>query len=663
MKEKINLKTDWVSRRLKYFFILLISVTLSACGGGGDGDEGDGIIGTGADPGSVAIQGTAATGAALANATITAKSQSGAIKTATSDANGKFEIKELADNGPYLLRTDKENGDFLYSVAHKGGSDTINRNIHPYTDLIIRNWFETQGQDLDSAFNGSAAIPNMPTEQEINAIKDEIHNIVAQVLANNGATDIDLLSTPFDANSTGFDAFLDNAPVIINNNQITVIINDPVTNIQNIIINNIDLNTDLAATDDNAPTTPMNVRALLASSSEILVVWEASTDDKGVAGYNVYRNGELVGTTPYPVFRDQEGLSENTDYSYEIEAVDGRDQASEKSVATVSITLDTPDTTAPPAPANVQASTTGDDVSLNWEQTQIDDVYGFRILRGSVGNVSTEIANITATAYTDFNLVSATDYCYKVITYDAAGNESAASEEACAGTTGGVTPGPSSVSFSSATYQVNEDITSITITVNRGGDISEPISVDYATSNGTAVDGEDFSITSGTLNWAATDSTAKTFAMQIIADSATEGNETVNLALSSPSANTSLGSNATAILTIVDIVVGVCNGEITDSAITEDTTLSESCYKVPNGISVSNSAMLTINPGVRLEFASGTQLSVNGAATSLYAVGTQQQPIVFTAQETTPGPRKPRPVTGRVLCFLAATAPITSWIM
>ncbi|MCF6211192.1 MAG: hypothetical protein L3K24_11135 [Gammaproteobacteria bacterium] len=617
-----------------YFFraclLAFVIATLVGCGGGSKNPED--IIGTG-------IQGTAATGAAIANATITVKSKSGATQSDISDANGKFKVGDLADDGPYLLRVDKGNEDFLYSVAHSNNTSTIRRNIHPYTDLIVRNWFKKQGLDLDAVFAGAGAITDMPTQAEVDDIKDEIHAIVAQVLDRNGvvAGDVDLLSTSFDADSTGFDGFLDNSSVVINNDQIAIIITDPVTSIQNLIINGVNLDIDFKSDVDAAPTTPGNLRALStlpASTGEIVVVWDASTDDKGVAGYNVYRNSDLIGTTPYPVYRDT-GLKPDTNYSYEVEAIDGRGQVSGKTTATTPIVLGIPDTKAPPISTDLQASADDSSATLSWSQAQIDDVVGFRIFRGARENAKMLVATVTSTGYTDLYLTSATEYCYRIETYDAAGNTSDPSKEKCT-TTSGVTPNPSSVSFSAATYTVAEDIASITITVNRAGDISEAISVDYAASNGTAVDGEDFSVTSGTLNWAATDSNAKTFDVQIISDSATEGDETVNLALSSPSANTSLGTNTTAVLTIIDIIVGVCNGEITARNIDVDTTLSESCYKVPNGISVNSPAKLTIDPGVRLEFAAGTDLVVNQGA-SLYAVGTVAEEIIFTALDAMPG--------------------------
>jgi mannose-6-phosphate isomerase-like protein (cupin superfamily) len=159
----------------------------------------------------------------------------------------------------------------------------------------------------------------------------------------------------------------------------------------------------------------------------------------------------------------------------------------------------------------------------------------------------------------------------------------------------------SGISFSTTSYTVAENTPSIAISVKRAGDASEAVSVDYAVTSGTAIDGEDFAATSGTLNWDANDSAAKTFDVQIFADDAVEGDETVTLALSNPSSNTSLGAENTATLNISDFVVGECNAEITNSKITEDTTLSEPCYKVPNSTSVQNPAQLTVSPGVKTQ--------------------------------------------------------------
>ena len=108
---------------------------------------------------------------------------------------------------------------------------------------------------------------------------------------------------------------------------------------------------------------------------------------------------------------------------------------------------------------------------------------------------------------------------------------------------------PSSVQFSTANYSVNENGGAAVITVTRTGG-SAAVSVNYATSNGTATAGADYQPASGTLNFAAGETT-KTFSVTIIDDTLVEGNETVNLTLSSPVGAT-LGTPATAVLTIID---------------------------------------------------------------------------------------------------------------
>jgi Calx-beta domain len=86
--------------------------------------------------------------------------------------------------------------------------------------------------------------------------------------------------------------------------------------------------------------------------------------------------------------------------------------------------------------------------------------------------------------------------------------------------------------FSSATYSVAENAGIKTITVNRGGDTSIATSVDYATSDGTASAGTDYTATSGHLDFAA-GQTTNSFTIPIIDDNTGgEPNRTVNLTLS-----------------------------------------------------------------------------------------------------------------------------------
>jgi len=77
------------------------------------------------------------------------------------------------------------------------------------------------------------------------------------------------------------------------------------------------------------------------------------------------------------------------------------------------------------------------------------------------------------------------------------------------------------------------------------------VTVNYATSNGTATAGSDYTAKSGTLTFAA-GVTSKTFAIPIVKDTLDESDETVNLTLSNPTGGATLGTPDTAVLTIID---------------------------------------------------------------------------------------------------------------
>src|SRR5438309_2299974 len=107
------------------------------------------------------------------------------------------------------------------------------------------------------------------------------------------------------------------------------------------------------------------------------------------------------------------------------------------------------------------------------------------------------------------------------------------------------------VQFSQASYSVAERAASVAITVTRAGGAASGVTVDYATSNGTAAAGSDYTAKSGTLTFGA-GVTSKTFAIPIVKDTLDESDETVNLTLSNPTGGATLGTPDTAVLTIID---------------------------------------------------------------------------------------------------------------
>ncbi len=77
----------------------------------------------------------------------------------------------------------------------------------------------------------------------------------------------------------------------------------------------------LATPDNSAPTTPTNLTAAAISSSQINLSWTPSTDNIGVTGYSIRRNGVPLTTTTLDTYTDT-GLAASTLYSYTVLAFD-----------------------------------------------------------------------------------------------------------------------------------------------------------------------------------------------------------------------------------------------------------------------------------------------------------------------------------------------------
>ncbi|HEX8688586.1 MAG TPA: SBBP repeat-containing protein, partial [Pyrinomonadaceae bacterium] len=109
--------------------------------------------------------------------------------------------------------------------------------------------------------------------------------------------------------------------------------------------------------------------------------------------------------------------------------------------------------------------------------------------------------------------------------------------------------GPASgVAFAQTAPSVQEDVTSVTLVVQRTGDTTAAVTVDYATANGTASERSDYTTAVGTLRFAAGE-TAKAIDILVNEDSFTEGNETFTVSLSNPTGGATL-SCLTAVATV-----------------------------------------------------------------------------------------------------------------
>ncbi len=191
----------------------LLALSLVACGGGNTGSTG------------ATLSGTAATGKPISNGDVLLKDSAGTIKSTKTDVSGKFSFDVSGLTPPFLLKT-SAGGTDLYSIATQAGTVTI----HQISDLIVRNYFKTKGTDLAAQFVGKVPLVNLKAS-EISDIELTIRRTIAKQLKEQNVDDnvFNLLVTPFDANSTKFDAVLDVLKVQVDDvrGEIRIVLVDP----------------------------------------------------------------------------------------------------------------------------------------------------------------------------------------------------------------------------------------------------------------------------------------------------------------------------------------------------------------------------------------------------------------------------------------------------
>ncbi len=174
----------------------------------------------------------------------------------------------------------------------------------------------------------------------------------------------------------------------------------------------------VSVADTTPPTTPIGLTAAVAGSSGANLSWSASTDNVGVTGYIVRRNGVQVATPATTSFADT-GLSAATTYSYTVAA---RDAAGNISPNSTSVSVTTP----PPPPSN--------SASLAWDAVTTPTLAGYRVYFGTapgtyLQSLGQGISVGNVTAYTLTGLASGSQYYFAVTAFDTVGVESPYSNE------------------------------------------------------------------------------------------------------------------------------------------------------------------------------------------------------------------------------------------
>jgi len=166
---------------------------------------------------------------------------------------------------------------------------------------------------------------------------------------------------------------------------------------------------------------------------------------------------------------------------------------------------------------------------------------------------------------------------------------------------------PSSIfSFSTSNYSTPEG-TAATVTVLRTGNTSAAATIGYGTVDGSASSPGDYTPTTGTLNFAA-GQTSATFSIPTITDTLSEGSETVNVFLN----NGNVGTVNPATLTIFDGGTGVTPAPVSPVTATSIFQFSQANYTVSEG----GVATITVNRTGDTNVATINYATVDGSAIS-----------------------------------------------
>ncbi|RGA02999.1 glucose dehydrogenase [Microbispora triticiradicis] len=196
--------------------------------------------------------------------------------------------------------------------------------------------------------------------------------------------------------------------------------------------------TSTGSADTQPPTVPGNPRVSGLVCDSVTFAWSASTDNVGVAFYDVYHDGQLMKSVSGTTLSTTLTVVPGSTWGLYVNA---RDAAGNVSQASATVTITPPqcqsDTQAPTAPSQLTGSASGTTVTLQW--TAATDNVGVRaylVYRGGT-LVGTVTGNPPATTFIDSGLSANTSYQYYVVARDAQSNVSSRSNTATVTTGGG----------------------------------------------------------------------------------------------------------------------------------------------------------------------------------------------------------------------------------
>jgi len=194
----------------------------------------------------------------------------------------------------------------------------------------------------------------------------------------------------------------------------------------------------LVGEDNTPPSTPTLLSATPVAPVQIDLTWTASSDNVGVAGYSIVRDGTPIASTTLTSFSDT-GLSASTTYSYYVLAFDSALNYSTSSNAIATTTPDYPP--PPPPPVENSQSTEGTIARVVLDELQIIPGFSttsFKMQTALLARIelrwgrtgSYELGYVASDIYTKAHSILLTDlepgvtYEYEIIGYTPYGHQS-----------------------------------------------------------------------------------------------------------------------------------------------------------------------------------------------------------------------------------------------
>lgn len=189
------------------------------------------------------------------------------------------------------------------------------------------------------------------------------------------------------------------------------------------------LNVTVRNGDTQAPTVPTNAKAQANAANKVTVSWTASTDNVGVAGYWVTRDGAAIAKVTTGVQYVDATVLPGTVYGYRVMAFDAAGNNSPVSSVANVTTPAAPDTQAPTVPVGVVAKAVSQSqININWSaSTDNVAVVGYDVYRSTNGGTAAKVGSAGGTSYGDTGLAAGVKYDYYIIARDVAGNVSSKS--------------------------------------------------------------------------------------------------------------------------------------------------------------------------------------------------------------------------------------------